>query len=223
MLRSLRLLFCLIVRLFRSRRNLLLENLALRQQLMTLKRRNPKPRFSDLDRLFWVMVRRTWAKWREALMIVTPETVVGWHRAGFRLYWRWRSQHQKALGRQQLRPFRLWDLAQFYSRNLADGMQTPNRHIFQRSNHRIFSSAFWGGAMESRSNQNFQLRILNFCMQKKMGSELPCGCLRLMIGRGMNRLLLTRYAPFMLPPEFSNAASLQRQIGERLQALAAED
>jgi hypothetical protein len=49
------------------------------------------------------MVRRTWSKWKEALVIVTPETVVGWHRAGFRLYWRWRSRHQKALGRRPLR------------------------------------------------------------------------------------------------------------------------
>jgi putative transposase len=50
-----------------------------------------------------MMVRRTWSKWKEALVIVTPETVVGWHRASFRLYWRWRSRHQKAPGRRLLR------------------------------------------------------------------------------------------------------------------------
>jgi hypothetical protein len=43
-----------------------------------------------------------WANWKNVLVIVTPETVVGWHRASFRLYWRWRSQHQKALGRRPL-------------------------------------------------------------------------------------------------------------------------
>lgn len=103
MLRSLRLLLCVIVRLFCSRRNILLENLALRQQLITLKRKHPKPRLSDFDRLFWSMVRLTWSKWKEALVIVKPETVVSWHRAGFRLYWRWRSRHLKALGRRPLR------------------------------------------------------------------------------------------------------------------------
>lgn len=100
---SLRLFLCLVARVFRSRRNLLLENLALRQQLLTLKRKHPTARLSDFDRLFWVMVRRTWFRWREALVIVTPETVVGWHRAGFRLYWRWRSRHQKVAGRRPLR------------------------------------------------------------------------------------------------------------------------
>src|SRR5262245_42799319 len=102
MLRSFLLLLCLVVRLLRTRRDLLLENLALRQQLLTLKRKNPKPRLSHFDRLFWVMVNATWSNWKKALVIVTPETVVGWHRAGFRLYWKWRSRHQNAVGRRPL-------------------------------------------------------------------------------------------------------------------------
>jgi hypothetical protein len=44
------------------------------------------------DRLFWVVLRQLWSRWAEALIIVNPDTVVGWHRAGFRLYWRWRSR-----------------------------------------------------------------------------------------------------------------------------------
>src|SRR6266852_4194890 len=102
MLRSLRLLLCLVVRLFRSQRNLLLENLVLRQQLLTLKQQNPKPRLSHFDRLFWVIARQVWSKWRQALMIVTPETVVRWHRAGFRLYWNWIFRHRKAFGRKRI-------------------------------------------------------------------------------------------------------------------------
>ncbi len=102
MLRSFRLLLCFCARLFRSRHDLLLENLALRQQLLTLKRKNPKPRLSHFDRLFWVIARRLWSNWKKTLVIVTPETVVSWHRAGFRLYWRWRSRHQKAVGRRPL-------------------------------------------------------------------------------------------------------------------------
>src|SRR5208283_4200586 len=77
-----------LVRHLQARRSLLLENLALRQQLAVLKRRHPKPRISLLDKLFWVAVRGFWSGWKQSLIVVTPETVVRWHRAGFRLYWR---------------------------------------------------------------------------------------------------------------------------------------
>lgn len=53
-----------------------------------LKRRHPKPRIGLLDKLFWVAVRRFWSGWKQPLIVVTHETVVRWHRAGFRLYWR---------------------------------------------------------------------------------------------------------------------------------------
>src|ERR1022692_4761002 len=77
-----------LIRLFRSRGNLVLENLVLRQQLAVLKRRRPRPRLALVDKLFWVTVSRFWSGWKEALIVVTPETVVRWHRAGFRMYWR---------------------------------------------------------------------------------------------------------------------------------------
>ena len=77
---------------FCSRADMALEILALRQQLFVLKRKRPRPPLSPLDRLFWTVLRRTWARWKDVLVIVKPETVVGWHRAGFRLYWRWRSR-----------------------------------------------------------------------------------------------------------------------------------
>jgi putative transposase len=57
-----------------------------------LKRKRPRPKLSRMDRLFWTALRNVWSRWAEALLIVKPETVVGWHRAGFRLYWRWRSR-----------------------------------------------------------------------------------------------------------------------------------
>jgi hypothetical protein len=72
-----------LIRLFRSRRNLVLENLTLRQQLAVLKRRHPRPRLDLLDKLFWVAVRRFWSGWQQSLIAVTPETVVRWHRGGF--------------------------------------------------------------------------------------------------------------------------------------------
>lgn len=99
MFRVLRLLFGLFIRLFHSRRDLLLENLALRQQLLTFQRRKSKPRLSVMDRLFWVAACKLWSRWKQALLYVTPETVARWHRAGFRLYWSWLSRHHNVLGR----------------------------------------------------------------------------------------------------------------------------
>jgi hypothetical protein len=90
-----------LIRLFRSRGNLVLENLVLRQQLAVLKRRRPRPRLALVDKLFWVTVSRFWSGWKEALIVVTPETVVRWHRAGFRMYWRLISRVQVQVGRRQ--------------------------------------------------------------------------------------------------------------------------
>jgi hypothetical protein len=85
MFRFIGLCFGTLVRLLRAPRSLLLENLALRQQLAVLKRRHPRPRLDLLDKLFWVTVRRFWSGWQQSLIVVTPETVVRWHRAGFLL------------------------------------------------------------------------------------------------------------------------------------------
>ena len=83
MLSQARLLLGLILSLFASRSYLLLENLALRQQVTALRRHTKRPRITQLDRLFWVTLRSIWSQWRDSLIIVTPDTVVGWHRAGF--------------------------------------------------------------------------------------------------------------------------------------------
>src|SRR5882672_7508702 len=90
-----------LVRLLRARRSLLLENLALRQQLAVLKRRHPRPRLDLLDKLFWVAVRRFWSGWQQSLIAVRPETVVRWHRGGFRLYWKLISKVRRRIGRRQ--------------------------------------------------------------------------------------------------------------------------
>jgi len=78
--------FCL------SRSQLALENLALRQQLAVLKTKRPRPHLKPIDRIFWSALARTWRDWANALIILKPETVVGWHRRGFKLYWRWKSR-----------------------------------------------------------------------------------------------------------------------------------
>jgi hypothetical protein len=77
---------------FRSRSDTALEVLALRQQVAVLKRKRPRPHLNSLDRLFWTILLQLWSRWAAVLVIVTSKTVVGWHRAGFRWYWRWRSR-----------------------------------------------------------------------------------------------------------------------------------
>lgn len=69
----------------RSRTDLTLENLALRQQLALLRHQSKRPQFARLDRLLWVWLSNHWAGWREALHLVRPETVIRWHRQGFRV------------------------------------------------------------------------------------------------------------------------------------------
>jgi hypothetical protein len=79
--------FGAIRRIFRTHRSLMLENLALRQQLAVLKRKHPRPRLGPFDKLFWVVARCFWTDWEKSLILVLPETVVRWHQAGFKLYW----------------------------------------------------------------------------------------------------------------------------------------
>jgi len=79
---------------FRTRLVLQTEILALRHQI-NLLRRSSKKRISlrASDRILWVWLSRLWSDWRSALIIVKPETVIRWHRQGFRLYWRLKSRH----------------------------------------------------------------------------------------------------------------------------------
>ena len=99
MLSVLWLAFGSLLRLFRNRRDLLFENFVLRQQLTVLKRRRPRPALNLFDKLFWVAVSRLWSQWKQSIIVVTPETVVRWHRAGFRMYWRLISRVRGPVGR----------------------------------------------------------------------------------------------------------------------------
>ena len=99
MLISLTTLLTNLSSIFYSRAALQLENLALRHQIGVLQRsvRN-RPKLTLVDRLLWVWLSRIWSGWRSALAIVRPETVVAWHRKGFRLFWTWKVRHGQ-LGR----------------------------------------------------------------------------------------------------------------------------
>jgi putative transposase len=73
----------------------------LRQQLAVLKRARRRPPLGPIDRAFWVIVSRLWSRWADALAIVKPATVIGWHRRGFARFWAWKS---KRVGRPPVSP-----------------------------------------------------------------------------------------------------------------------
>src|SRR5215475_262097 len=75
---------------FKSRATLHLENLVLRQQLSVMRRSVKRPKLTPLDRLLWAWLCEVWIDWRSSLVIVNPETVIAWHRKGFRLFWPWK-------------------------------------------------------------------------------------------------------------------------------------
>jgi putative transposase len=76
----------------KPRASLVLENLALRQQLAVLRRTTSRPRLRPIDRAFWVVLRRVWSRWGEVLAIVQPATVIAWHRRRFRRFWAQKSR-----------------------------------------------------------------------------------------------------------------------------------
>jgi hypothetical protein len=89
-----RLLLCAIAAIFRPRALLIAENLCLRQRLLVLQRRRSRPCLSDADRRFWILASRWFGGWRHPLRIVKPETVLRWHRQGWKVYWTWRSRRE---------------------------------------------------------------------------------------------------------------------------------
>src|SRR4051794_7452868 len=102
--------------MFKTSAQLRLENLALRQQLTVLRRSAPKRlKLTRADRIFWVWLRRVWGDWKSALIIVKAETVIAWHRRGFRLFWTWRIRRGKP-GRPRV-PQEIRDLIRMLSHN----------------------------------------------------------------------------------------------------------
>ena len=111
----------------------------LRQQLAVCKAHQQRPRFTDTDRLFWVTLSRIWKGWREALIVVKPETVVRWHRQGFRYYWRWKSRgwsgrptierEIRDLIRQMSRANSLWGAPRIYGELLKLGIDVSQATV----------------------------------------------------------------------------------------------
>ena len=86
-------LLCYPLSWLRSKHQLALEVIALRHQITVLRRQTRKPKLRPGDRFIWTLLKRGWPDWKTALMIFQPETVIGWQRAGFRIFWRWKSRH----------------------------------------------------------------------------------------------------------------------------------
>jgi hypothetical protein len=78
----------------KPRTQLQLENVFLRKQLEILNRTTKKNQIKNRDRFFFVLMKRIFSNWRENLIIVKPETVINWHRKGFKIYWKWKSKRK---------------------------------------------------------------------------------------------------------------------------------
>src|SRR5215831_2573734 len=92
-------LFRLVWLFGKGHRDIVLENLALRQQLAIYQRKRQRPRLIGWDRWFWIGLSRVWKNWRRALVIVHPDTVVRWQRDRFRRYWATLWKQTAKLGR----------------------------------------------------------------------------------------------------------------------------
>jgi putative transposase len=126
--------------IFKERRDLALENLALRQQLVVLKRSQKRHTIKKKERFFWVWLSRRWSGWRASLMIVKPETVIGWHRQGFRLFWTrlWRRNNGgrpavdpkvKALIKQMMEANPLWGAPRIDGQLMKLGIEISERTV----------------------------------------------------------------------------------------------
>ena len=124
----------------RCRHDLATENLALRQQLAVMKYQRRRRRLTDADRLFWVFLSRIWLGWHASLHIVQPETVVRWHRQGFRYYWRWKSRHRgrprvdpeiRALIRRMCQANPLWGAPRVHGELLKLGIEVSETTVLQ--------------------------------------------------------------------------------------------
>jgi transposase InsO family protein len=119
---------------------LVLENLALRQQLTTMKRSIKRPQLRCRDRLFWVFLSRFWSNWREALVIVKADTVVRWHKKSFKLFWKFKSRRKgpgrppvspeiRDLVRKMLEANPLWGAPRIHGELLKLGIEISERTV----------------------------------------------------------------------------------------------
>lgn len=157
-------LFRTLFSALRSHRALVLENLALRHQLEVLKRNTKRPHLTNRDRALWVFLLRHWADWRESLTLVQPETVIRWHRRGFRLYWKWKSRPRwpgrskvpvdvRNLIRQMSQTNPLWDAPRIHGELLKLGITISQATVSKYMvRHRKPPSQSWRTFLTNHAN-----------------------------------------------------------------------
>lgn len=151
---------------FRTRASLQFEILALRHQLAILQRtKKRRVPLRAVDRLLWVAVYRLWPEWRKALVLVKPDTVIGWHRKGFRFYWRWKSrrgqtgrpgtsQEIRTLIREMSSRNVLWGAPRLHGELLKLGIEVSQATVAKYMvKHRKPPSQAWRTFLENHVNQ----------------------------------------------------------------------
>src|SRR5499433_3971469 len=148
-LSALHLLTVAIATTFKSRTALQVENIALRHQLAVLRRSVKRPKLTAADRLLWAWLCEAWSDWRSFLVVVKPETVIGWHRKGFRLFWTWKvrrgqpgrppvSKEVRQLIRKMSRENRLWGAPRIHGELLKLGIDigetSVGKYLVRRRN-----------------------------------------------------------------------------------------
>src|SRR3989441_3693717 len=172
-------LFIVVVRAltlaFRGHRELVLENLALRQQLTALHHTTKRARLRLRDRLFWIALARSWRHWRRALIVVQPDTVVRWHRDWLRRRWTRRSHHRpdgrpridqqiRALAREMATANPLWGAPRIHGELRILGVDVSERTV----------SRCWNGtrARHRRPGRPFS-RIISRAPRRWISSPSP--------------------------------------------------
>ena len=130
---------CAVTDLFRSKPELVAENALLRQQLIVLNRQVKKPRFNSLDRTILVLLSRLNRSWRDAILMVKPQTILRWHRSGYRLFWRFKTKTKAkkpsvatetvSLIRQMAQENRLWGAERIRGELLKLGIRVSKRTV----------------------------------------------------------------------------------------------
>jgi len=140
------------IAIFKSKARLAAENLCLRQQLVVFKRRQAKPRLRDADRRFWVLTCRWFSDWSNCLIVVKPDTVIRWHRKGWKAYWRWRSSNSASSGRKRIGP--------------------ELRALIRRMAH---ENPLWGQRriVGDQANANAHKRTEGQCPRRTLGAQCP--------------------------------------------------
>lgn len=160
-------LFGTLRSLVRLHHELVLENLALRQQLAVLKQRYPRPRLQASDRFFWVFLSKVWSNWKDSLHLVHPATVVRWHRQSFKYYWRWKSRGRggpridpevRILIRQMCQANPLWGAPRIHAELLMLGFDLSEAAVSKNMiRHRSPPSQSWRTFLQNHMRETVSL------------------------------------------------------------------